>query len=592
VTEDVVVHVEHLSKRFKLYSSTWARLGDWLRLSSQPRYQEFWALRDVSWELRRGECLGIIGPNGAGKSTLLKLLTGALHPTSGSLEVQGRVLSLLELGTGFNTDLTGRQNVELSARLLGFQPGYAATRLGEIEAFAELGDFFDRPVKFYSSGMLVRLAFSLFSTMQPDVFMVDEALAVGDMRFASKAFGRIRHMLEAGTTLLFVSHDLQLINRLCTRAIWLHTGTVQMDGDPAEVTRAYQQFVVHGGLQAGEEPEPEPDPGADLDLGLTSGEAKIHLGAGWCELEAYAGEVFRWTEGAADVFVSRAGGSGHELLLDLEPGPSAGALPARLVVLDARQLPLAEVLLEGRQVIRIEVPRRRTGEPERITLRPTATGGAAPGDVRKLVLRVFGWGWSDQPALRSIQHAGTWVERESDLDLVHEFANMEAALQRCAPVAGRSARFTRIVTRNAEGREAVRFAMHEPVKLELAIEASADVDGLIIGLQLRDAFDRMISGTRSDWQRVFLPYVPKGKQIVVEFTCPDMILGPGVYQFTVAISQDGREDHISHWVDGAWRFEVISSGTSPGIGLVDMRWRFAVAAMHQGLKVRDPLPVR
>src|SRR5207302_3592957 len=182
-----------------------------------------------------------------------------------------------------------------------FQPSYAATRLVDVEAFAELGEYFDRPVKFYSSGMLVRLAFSLFSTMQPDVFLVDEALAVGDLRFASKAMGRIRGMLDSGTTLLFVSHDLHLINRICSRALWLHGGTVQMDGDPAEVTRAYQQFVVHGGVQVSLETEASAS--KEQMPRMLSDEPRIYLGSGWCALEAYAGEIFRWAQGDAEVLV-------------------------------------------------------------------------------------------------------------------------------------------------------------------------------------------------------------------------------------------------------------------------------------------------
>jgi lipopolysaccharide transport system ATP-binding protein len=209
MTEQVIVSMDGLGKRFKLYQSARDRLLDWLQVPPRVRYQEVWALRDVSLEVRKGECLGIIGPNGAGKSTLLKLLTGALHPTAGRMQIEGRVLSLLELGTGFTPELTGRQNIAQSARLVGFPHGYAEARAPEIASFAELGDYFDRPIKFYSTGMLVRLAFSLFSTMDPEVFLVDEALAVGDMRFASKAFGRIRRMHDSGTTLLFVSHDLQ-----------------------------------------------------------------------------------------------------------------------------------------------------------------------------------------------------------------------------------------------------------------------------------------------------------------------------------------------------------------------------------------------
>jgi ABC-type polysaccharide/polyol phosphate transport system ATPase subunit len=501
----------------------------------------------------------------------LKLLTGALYPTSGRLEVHGRVLSLLELGTGFNPDLTGRQNVQQSARLLGFQPGYATARVDDIEAFAELGEYFDRPVKFYSTGMLVRLAFSLFSTMQPDVFLVDEALAVGDLRFASKALGRIREMLEAGTTLLFVSHDLQLVNRICSRALWLHAGSVQMDGDPTEVTRAYQQFVVHGDVV---EPALAAAPAApETGLSLATGEARISIGSGWLDLEAYAGEVFRWASGDAEIVVSTAGAPEDELLLDLEPGPSA-ELPLHLAVLSDSGALLAQVDLHGREWVRVRLPRSELADPERLVLRPRGQTRPVPGDGRRLVLRAFAWAWCDPARARSIQHASEWAQPAHDLDLTSEFAHMQAALRRCAPVPGRAVRFTRILVRNTRGEAAVRFATHDAAIVELTIEALEDVDGLIVGLQLRDAFDRLLSGTRSDWQHAIVPPVRAGVALLVTFECPDLPLGPGLYQFTVGLARDRREDHICHWVDGSWRFEVFSPTSAPGVGLVDLSWRY------------------
>ena len=579
MTDDVVVRVTGLSKRFKLYSSARARLADWLRIPPSPRYKEFWALRDLSWELRRGECLGIIGPNGAGKSTLLKLLTGALYPTRGSLDVRGRVLSLLELGTGFNTDLTGRENVELSATLLGFGPGYAIDHVEEIEAFAELGDYFDRPVKFYSTGMLVRLAFSLFSTMEPDVFLVDEALAVGDLRFAGKALRRVRAMLDAGTTLLFVSHDLHLINRMCTRVLWLHAGTLQMDGDPQEVTRAYQQFVVHGGVQAVpiEPPEViEPEPVGSVES------APIFLSGSWCDLEAYGGDVFRWADGDAEIIMPPSEGSGRELLLDIEPGPGAGPLPARIDVTDAHDTPLGVLELAGRQIVGLALTR----DPGRIVLRVRAIGAEAPGDERRLLFRVFGWAWSDNPTLQPIQLAGVWDESARDLDLAYELHSMAEAVRRCAPVPAGGARITRVTTRSTSGEESVRFSTHDRMTLEIAVEATAEVRGLIVGMQLRDAFDRMITGTRTDWQRATLPVLRAGDRISVQFSCADLILGPGLYQFSIAVAREGREDFVSHWVDGAWRFEIVSSGEATVAGLVDMRWRYEPASTSH--KHHDP----
>src|SRR5262249_41584115 len=228
--------------------------------------------------------------------------TGSLYPTSGRLLLRGRVLSLLELGTGFTPELSGRENVFQSARLLGFPVGYAARQMDEIEAFAELGDYFDRPVRLYSSGMFVRLAFALFSAMEPDVFLVDEALAIGDLRFAGKALARVRSMIASGTTLLFVSHDLQLINHLCSRAIWLHSGRVQTDGEPSAVTRAYQQFVVRAEVEsaalAGTAVGVRAVVGAER---VASTAPDVYAGHGWYRLEAYQGNVFRWARQTAEV---------------------------------------------------------------------------------------------------------------------------------------------------------------------------------------------------------------------------------------------------------------------------------------------------
>ena len=210
-----------------------------MTLGHAIRHQDFWALRDISFDVRRGESLGIIGINGSGKSTLLKILSGAMYATEGSFNVTGRVLSLLELGTGLNQELTGRQNVTNSASLLGFPAGYAMERMAQIEAFSELGEFFDRPVRLYSSGMLVRLSFSMFACFDPEIFIVDEALSVGDVFFQQKCARRIQQMREGGTTMLFVSHDLAAVEALCDRVLLLHGGQVKHDGDKKTGIRLY-----------------------------------------------------------------------------------------------------------------------------------------------------------------------------------------------------------------------------------------------------------------------------------------------------------------------------------------------------------------
>jgi lipopolysaccharide transport system ATP-binding protein len=234
-----MIKVDNLSKKFKIYSNPWHRGLEWVTFGKKRLHQEFWALRDVSFEVSREECLGIIGPNGSGKSTLLKILSRSLYPTSGTFEIRGRVLSLLELGTGFNIELTGRQNLYNSVHLLGLPREYLEDRIGDIEAFAGLGDFFDRPVKLYSSGMYVRLAFSLFAFMRPDVLIIDETLSVGDIFFQQKSFAKMREIISGGTTCLFVSHDTAAIQNLCERVLYLQQGEVAFYGSATEGVNRY-----------------------------------------------------------------------------------------------------------------------------------------------------------------------------------------------------------------------------------------------------------------------------------------------------------------------------------------------------------------
>jgi lipopolysaccharide transport system ATP-binding protein len=241
---DVAIHVQDLSKRFKLYGNPWDRVLEWVSGGRLVRHDDFWALRDVSFTVRRGECLGVIGVNGAGKTTLLKILSGALWPTGGVFRVHGRLASLLELGTGFNPELTGRANVFQSARLLGFSRADVQDRLRAILDFADVGDFIDQPVKRYSSGMFVRLAFALFAHLEPDVYIVDEALAVGDIFFQQKCFRRLRELRRQGCTILLVSHDMEAVTHLCDRAILLSGGKLTAEGDPPSVVHDY--FALMG----------------------------------------------------------------------------------------------------------------------------------------------------------------------------------------------------------------------------------------------------------------------------------------------------------------------------------------------------------
>ncbi len=244
---DTLITAAGLSKRFKIYDKPTGRLAEWLSGGRVVRHRDFWALRDFSFEVRRGECIGIIGANGAGKSTLLRILSSTLAATSGTFVVDGQMLSLLELGTGFNPNLSGRLNVLHTAELLGYSPAYAAEKVPTIEAFADLGEFFDLPLRMYSSGMQVRLGFSMFAALDPEILVVDEALAVGDASFQRKCFRHMEQMVaDRSRAVLLVAHDMVSIQNLCSRVIWLNHGRIQMQGEPKTVVEAYMKFMFTG----------------------------------------------------------------------------------------------------------------------------------------------------------------------------------------------------------------------------------------------------------------------------------------------------------------------------------------------------------
>ena len=278
MSEAVVVQVQNLGKCFKIYQNPWSSIMEWASRGRKTVHQDFWALHDISFDVRKGECLGIIGPNGSGKSTLLKILTRCLYPTTGTFSVQGNLLSLLELGTGFNAELTGRQNIYHSSQLLGFPEGYVKERIEDIEAFCEIGAFFDRPIKTYSSGMYIRLAFSMFVFLNPEVLVIDEVLSVGDIFFQQKCFAKMREMMSLDTTCLFASHDTGAVQNLCDRVILLNQGRIHFMGSPEEAVSRY--FAGMGTRPDRSDPVP-PQEKAGEDSLMTPQEILAHdiLGA-------------------------------------------------------------------------------------------------------------------------------------------------------------------------------------------------------------------------------------------------------------------------------------------------------------------------
>ena len=256
-SEQLAIRIEGLSKHFSVYHSPLERLKHVVFPGRTKGFNDFRALNNVSLSVKRGETCAIVGQNGSGKSTLLQILCGTLRATEGTIEVNGRIAALLELGAGFNTDFTGRENVYMNGAVLGLTRAQIDERFADIEAFAEIGDFMDQPVKTYSSGMYVRLAFSVAIHVDPQILIVDEALAVGDSRFQAKCLNRIKAMKAEGVTILFVSHDVGAVRTLCERALWLDKGNVRMLGDAFSVTAQYNQFLFEADNEAAPTPAPK-----------------------------------------------------------------------------------------------------------------------------------------------------------------------------------------------------------------------------------------------------------------------------------------------------------------------------------------------
>lgn len=240
---NIAISVKNLSKSYRLYKNPAERLKELLHPFGKKYHRNFWALRDINLEIPKGTTFGIIGQNGSGKSTLLQVMTGILQPTTGSVKVNGRVSALLELGSGFNPEFTGRENAFMGGAIMGISREEMEERFDEIAAFADIGDFIEQPVKTYSSGMYVRLAFSVAINVDPDILVVDEVLAVGDMRFQKKCMEKLDDFRDMGKTIIFCSHDMHAVGELCKTAYWIDSGSIHDSGEPAKVISSYVSFL-------------------------------------------------------------------------------------------------------------------------------------------------------------------------------------------------------------------------------------------------------------------------------------------------------------------------------------------------------------
>ena len=308
MTTDIAIRVQNLSKCYQIYDNPGDRLKEFVaprvkRLFGQahtPYYREFWALKDISFEVKRGETVGIIGRNGSGKSTLLQIICGTLTPTGGRVQTNGRVAALLELGAGFNPEFTGRENVYLNAAVLGLSQAEIDARFDAIAAFADIGEFIDQPVKTYSSGMGVRLAFAVQSQIDPDILIVDEALSVGDAKFQAKCFDRLRQLKDNGTSILLVTHSSEQIVSHCSSAILLNNGIQIESGKPKQVVNRYLDLLF--GKEKSAIPT-VPDQLAEVATSI-SDTSTYHLSCledTFAQRHGYNPNEYRWGDGLASI---------------------------------------------------------------------------------------------------------------------------------------------------------------------------------------------------------------------------------------------------------------------------------------------------
>ncbi|MDY0330459.1 MAG: ABC transporter ATP-binding protein [Thiomonas sp.] len=330
----IAIDLRGVSKTYSLYKHGFDRL---LEIAfAKKRHVEFVALHTLDLQIDAGEVIGLVGMNGAGKSTLLKLLARTLVPTTGELNIHGRIAALLELGTGFHPEMTGRENVYLAAAVLGIGRTRMATLYDEIVEFSGLHDFMEQPVKTYSSGMYVRLAFAVATCVDPDILIVDEALSVGDGAFARKSFDRIMGFKKAGKTILFCSHSLYQVEAICTRVIWVHQGRVMMDGDPAQVVAAYNGFLNSQGRQPGVD-LPIQAPVSDSPLLIPAGHARLTKVTAWAD--GKAGKELQLHSGSSDLCI--------EASFSSDPALPAPTLAFALTGADGRWICSAGTLNDG-----------------------------------------------------------------------------------------------------------------------------------------------------------------------------------------------------------------------------------------------------
>jgi ABC-type polysaccharide/polyol phosphate transport system ATPase subunit len=515
---DLAISVQNISKVYRIYERPQDRLKQMLLARFGRSYgHEFWALRDIAFEVRRGEAVGIVGRNGSGKSTLLQIIAGTLAPTDGRALVRGRVLALLELGSGFNPEFSGRENVFLNGAILGIDPAEMRERFDDIAAFADIGDFLDQPVKTYSSGMVVRLAFAVQAHLQPDVLIVDEALSVGDTSFQHKCMRRIKALIDQGTTLLFVSHDSGTVKRFCSRGLWLDQGRQRFFGEAGVAVEKYLAFLrmreARGAPDADtpaeelDAPPGRPDalPLARVSETIDLSQEALFLRGRW-EAASFSGapvqgRVCRTADGLAGFRCE-----GSRIALRFLRGPQSGA--ARVTV-DGRPQEVDLFQAGGQSIAQLAL---EVGPgPHTVLIGPADLGGP-----RRSLVWLGGQVGGGPPALP--------FRRDPRLDLysgdVERYGSGKA-------------RITAVELLDAQSEQPVsELAFGQRVRLRLHAERLAPAGPrLEFSFIVRDKNRIDLFGTTTVDEQTRLD--PQARQFVVEFAF-DVRLGPGSYSILAA----------------------------------------------------------
>lgn len=478
--EEIAFSLKNVSKCYKRYARPVDRLIE-LLLPGKSRCEQFWALRDINLEVAQGETLGIIGQNGSGKSTLLQIIAGTLTPTEGEVQVNGRVSALLELGSGFNPEFTGRQNVFFNGQILGLSVEEIEAKYDDITAFAEIGDFINQPVKTYSSGMVVRLAFAVVANTEPKILIVDEALAVGDAKFQFRCMKRIRQLKEQGVTILFVSHDSSSVKMLCQRAALMNYGRMLEIGNPKEVVNHYTALLSSSTTEFD-----------DIKQMVSSENNHINT------VETYTADD---TTEIAD---------SKPAITEELPDSTADGITK---IADSK-------LITGEIATFIEESNTKLANSD-----PTIDEGAI--DIKSQM---------------------NLVKLKED-NMLHRHGNKLALI--------RSVRFT-----DLNDMEVAKIETGIDFRIEVLLEAKAELSDLVVGVSLRNLMGLVIYGTNTRVMNVQLPTINQGKNLVVTFRLP-CYFNRGVYTITVGLHS---EEGVSYdWIDDIVVFEVFNNKMCDGI---------------------------